>query len=66
MREAKLNFLQEKITDYLFKVASQEITDEQSNEIFGMLSIVKDMESLGDLIHREYDSNDPQKTGPCS
>jgi len=61
MREAKLNFLQEKITDYLFKVASQEITDEQSNEIYGMISIVKDMESLGDLIHRNMIPMIPKK-----
>ena len=61
MREAKLNFLQEKITDYLLKVASQEITDEQSNEIYGMISIVKDMESLGDLIHRNMIPMIPKK-----
>ena len=61
MREAKLNFLQEKITDYLLKVAKQEITDEQSNEIYGMISIVKDMESLGDLIHRNMIPMIPKK-----
>ena len=61
MREAKLNLLQKKITDYLLKVASQEITDEQSNEIYGMISIVKDMESLGDLIHRNMIPMIPKK-----
>ncbi len=61
MREGKLNFLQEKITDYLLKVARQEITDEQSNEIYGMVSIVKDMESLGDLIHRNMIPMIPKK-----
>jgi len=61
MREAKLNFLQEKITDYLLKIAKQEITDEQSNEVYGMVSIVKDMESLGDLIHRNMIPMIPKK-----
>lgn len=61
MREAKLNFLQEKITDYLLNVARQEISDEQSNEIYGMVSIVKDMESLGDLIHRNMIPMIPKK-----
>ena len=61
MREEKLNFLQEKITDYLLKVARQEISDEQSNEIYGMVSIVKDMESLGDLIHRNMIPMIPKK-----
>ncbi len=61
MREEKLNFLQEKITEYLFKVARQEITDEQSNEVYGMISIIKDMESLGDLIHRNMIPMIPKK-----
>jgi phosphate:Na+ symporter len=61
IREAKINFLQQKITDYLLKVARQEITEEQSNEVYGMISIVKDMESLGDLIHRNMIPMIPKK-----
>ena len=61
MREAKINFLQQKITDYLLKVARQEISGEQSNEVYGMISIVKDMESLGDLIHRNMIPMIPKK-----
>ena len=52
MREQKINFLHEKIKDYLLKVAQQELTDEQSREVYGMISIAKDMESLGDIIDR--------------
>ena len=52
MREEKINFLQEKIKNYLISISRQEISDDQSNEIYGMIGIVKDMESIGDLIHR--------------
>jgi len=61
MREQKVNFLQEKITYYLLKVSKQELSDEQSQEVFGMISIVKDMESLGDLIHRNMIPMIPKK-----
>ncbi len=52
MREEKLNFLQKRITEYLLNIGRQEITGNQSAEVYAMLSIVKDMESIGDLIHR--------------
>jgi len=61
MREAKIDFLQKKLTDYLLKMAREELTDEQSNEVYGMISIVKDMESLGDLIHRNMIPMVPKK-----
>jgi len=52
MREAKIDFLDEKIVAYLIKVARQEISNEQAGEVFGMISIANDMESIGDIIHR--------------
>jgi phosphate:Na+ symporter len=52
MREDKINFLQAKIKEYLISISRLEISDAQSNEIYGMIGIVKDMESIGDLIHR--------------
>jgi phosphate:Na+ symporter len=52
MREEKVNFLQEKIKEYLISISREEISDAQSNEIYSMIGIVKDMESIGDLIHR--------------
>ena len=61
MREQKINFLHEKIKDYLLKVAQQELTDEQSKEVYGMISIVKDMESLGDIIDRNMIPMIPKK-----
>ena len=61
MREKKINFLQERITVYLLQTAKQELSDEQSKEVYGMISIVKDMESLGDLIHRNMIPMIPKK-----
>jgi phosphate:Na+ symporter len=52
MREEKIDFLEEKIGDYLIQIGRQELSDSQTNEVFGMTSIVNDMESIGDIIHR--------------
>lgn len=52
MREEKLDFLEEKISDYLLKIAKQELSAVQTAEVYDMMSIVKDLESIGDLIHR--------------
>jgi len=61
LRERKINFLQEEIKAYLLKVGRQPLSQKQSDEIFGMISIVKDMESLGDLIHRNMVPLIPKK-----
>jgi phosphate:Na+ symporter len=61
MREEKINFLQAKITDYLLQVARQELSEEQSNEVYEMISIVKDMESIGDIIDRNMIPMIPKK-----
>ncbi|MDJ0622174.1 MAG: Na/Pi cotransporter family protein [Desulfocapsaceae bacterium] len=52
LRERKLDFLVDKISVYLTKIARRNITRDQVREVFGMMSIVKDMESMGDIIHR--------------
>jgi len=52
MREEKIDFIDEKIVDYLIQVARQELSDEQANEVYGMITIANDMESIGDIIHR--------------
>ncbi len=52
MRETKLDYLEEKIREFLIKVSRHELSDEQANEIFSMISIANDMETIGDLIHR--------------
>jgi len=52
MREEKIDFLEEKVGDYLIQIGRQELSDSETNEVFGMMSIVNDMESIGDIIHR--------------
>ena len=52
LREEKIDFLEEKITGYLTHIAQGAITEKQAEEVFGMVSIVKDIESMGDIIHR--------------
>jgi len=52
MREEKIDFIEEKIREYLFKLVGQGVSTEQANEAFGMISIVSDIESMADLIHR--------------
>jgi phosphate:Na+ symporter len=52
MREEKLDYIDEKIGNYLMKIAGNELTESQTGEVYGMMSIVSDMESIGDIIHR--------------
>ncbi len=61
MREKKINYLQKEIKTYLLKVGQQPLSEKQSDEIYAMISIVKDMESLGDLIHRNMVPLIPKK-----
>ena len=51
MRENKIDFLEAKIGGYLLQITRQELSDEQASEVYGMISIVKDMESIGDIIN---------------
>ena len=52
MREEKIDFLEEKITNYLFQVSRAELDASQAQETFSLISMVNDMESVGDIIHR--------------
>jgi phosphate:Na+ symporter len=52
MREEKLDFLNDKIGEFLIKISKNEISRDQANEVYGMIAIASDMESIGDLIHR--------------
>lgn len=52
MREDKLDFLEQKITQYLIKISQQNPTPNQVQEIYAMMSIVSDIENIGDLISR--------------
>lgn len=52
LREEKIDFLQEKVSVYLTRIAQHNITNQQASEVFGMMSILQDIESMGDIIHR--------------
>lgn len=51
-REEEIDFLDEKLRDYLIQIVRQGVSEEQANEVYGMVSIANDMERIGDLIHR--------------
>ena len=52
MREEKLDFLEIKIVKYLRKIGQQELSENQIQEVYGMMSIVNDVESIGDTIEK--------------
>ncbi len=53
MREDKIDYLQKKVTSYLLKIGRQQLSEEQSREVFNLISIVRDLEAIGDVIHRD-------------
>ena len=53
MREEKIDYLEEKVTKYLFKISKQNLSDHQAGEVYAMMAIVKDIENIGDIVHRE-------------
>ena len=52
LREKKIDFLEKEVSNYLTRIAREAITREQAEEVLGMVSIVNDMENIGDIIHR--------------
>lgn len=50
--EEELDFLEEKIVSYLVRVAQMGGSNEHTRITYSMISIVKDMESIGDIVHR--------------
>ncbi|MFC1565416.1 Na/Pi cotransporter family protein [Candidatus Neomarinimicrobiota bacterium] len=52
MREEKIDFLEEKITEYLFRITREELSKNQASEVYAMMAIAADMESIGDVVHR--------------
>lgn len=53
VREEKIDYLEEKIAKYLIKIGKQEINTQQMNEIYGLLSVINDIERIGDIICNE-------------
>ncbi|MEI6640132.1 MAG: Na/Pi symporter, partial [Chlorobium sp.] len=50
MREEKLDFLDTRISDYLIKISRSELSERESRELFAFMNIVKELESIGDVI----------------
>ena len=51
MREEEVDFLEMKISEYLIKIARTGLDKERMTEVFGLISIINDVESIGDIIH---------------
>ena len=52
MREEKIDFLDEKVVNYLVQIGRQELSNQQMSEVYAMISIANDLENIGDIIHR--------------
>ncbi len=50
MRENKIDYLEYKVTKYLMKISREELNEQQANEVFAMMSVANDLESIGDTI----------------
>jgi phosphate:Na+ symporter len=53
IRENKIDYIEEKVSEYLVKLAQSEITDKESKIIFGMISMMNDLESSADIIEKK-------------
>ena len=52
MREEKLDYLDERIVKYLRKIGQHELSENQTQELYGLMSIANDIESIGDTIEK--------------
>ena len=52
MREEKLDYLDMKIIKYLRKIGQHELSENQTQELYGLMSIANDIESIGDTIEK--------------
>ena len=52
MREDKIDYLEGKVTSYLTQVSRGNVSTEQAELIFAMMSIANDFESIGDIVNR--------------
>lgn len=53
MREEKVNFLEDKIREYLLKIGINELASGQEKELNGLLSLLNYIELMGDIITRQ-------------
>lgn len=52
MRENKVDYLEEQVLDYLFKIGKGQMQKEIVNEMSVLIAIVNDLESIADIVHR--------------
>lgn len=62
-KEDELDFLEEKIVAYLIRIAQTADSEEYTKISYSMISIVKDMESIGDIVHRNIQGLIMKKKG---
>lgn len=53
MRERKIDFLEEQIRLYLLKINQQSLSEEQGEEISGLIAVLNSMERIGGVIARQ-------------
>ena len=51
-REGEIDFLERVIGRFLFEVAREPSSEDQTQTIYAMISIIKDLESIGDLVEK--------------
>ncbi|PIE70090.1 MAG: sodium:phosphate symporter [Deltaproteobacteria bacterium] len=61
LREREIDFLEYKISDYLYRLAREGVSEKEACMVYAMMSIVKDMESIGDIIVRNIKPLIPKK-----
>ncbi|WP_051284037.1 Na/Pi cotransporter family protein [Desulforegula conservatrix] len=61
MRRKEVDYLEDVISDYLIKMAKQTLSESESKNVYAMISIVKDMESVANLISRNVIPLIPKK-----
>jgi len=52
LKEKSTDFLEENISKYLISISSKGLNSHQSDEVYALMSITKDMESVGDVIDK--------------
>ena len=53
VREEKIDYIETQVSNYLLRVSQQEITHEETNQVFNLISIMKDTENIADLIEKK-------------
>lgn len=52
LRRKEVDYLEDVISDYLIKMSKQPLSEDEGRTVYAMISIVKDMESVANLIAR--------------